>query len=287
MKQLIRTISAVTLGLMVSFAVQVRGQDNPSDDCAMCHEEIVANFGQTTHGIAGRGGPTCTHCHTSGAQHMEEGGDTEFIEIPSGSDGEQLCLQCHAQTHTMFSDRSIHSDRTVDCGTCHSIHSAEQNNHFLLAKEPNPLCASCHPAQGNSFRRPYGHRLDRGGLECVSCHNPHGGNGEQSLKLDRSGEGPCVTCHAEKRGPFAFPHVSGLAGDCMSCHQPHGSTNPMALNRPRVDQLCLECHSRIIPPDSFGSQPPSAHDMTSPFYRECTVCHVAIHGSNLSPALLK
>jgi predicted CXXCH cytochrome family protein len=72
----------------------------------------------------------------------------------------------------------------------------------------------------------------------------------------------------------------------MSCHEPHGSTNPMALTRPRVDQLCLECHS-LIEGGTFGSQPPSFHDLRSPRYRNCTTCHVAVHGSNTSPMLLK
>ena len=32
---------------------------------------------------------------------------------------------------------------------------------------------------------------------------------------------------------------------------------------------------------------PAFHDLHSPRYRECTVCHVAVHGSNTSPGLLK
>ena len=287
MRQLNRLLGVGACVLLASLAVGARAEDQISADCAVCHEEIVAQFETTVHSIVGRGVPSCATCHTNGQMHMEEGGDPDWIEVPAGADGEQLCLQCHQQIHTMFSSRSAHSDTAVHCGSCHSIHAAEGNNHFLLADQPNPLCATCHPAQGNSFRRPYGHRLDLGGLQCVSCHNPHGGAGEHSLKVDRSGEGPCTSCHSEKRGPFAFPHVTGIAGDCMSCHQPHGSSNPMALTRARVDQLCLECHSRMGGADTFGSQTPSSHDLFSPRYRNCTVCHVAIHGSNLSPNLLK
>jgi predicted CXXCH cytochrome family protein len=72
----------------------------------------------------------------------------------------------------------------------------------------------------------------------------------------------------------------------MSCHEPHGSVKPSALTRTRVDQLCLECHSPITG-GTLGSQPPSIHDLRSPRYRECTVCHVAIHGSNTSTLFLK
>jgi DmsE family decaheme c-type cytochrome len=285
-----RTLGIVALLPVATFGVAAFAQDaaDASEDCAVCHEELVAEFQSNLHAVAGRGGPSCTHCHTNGLQHMEEGGDPNLIEVPAGPSGEQLCLQCHQQTHTMFSVRSAHSDTAVYCGSCHAIHGAVLNGgRAMLADQPNPLCATCHPGPSNSFRRPYGHRLDRGGLQCVSCHNPHGGAGEYSLKVDRSGEGPCVSCHAEKRGPFVFPHVSGISGDCMSCHQPHGATNPNALTRSRVDQLCLECHSRIGGAETFGSQPPSTHDIRSPRFQNCTVCHVAIHGSNLSPLLLK
>ena len=272
MRQLNRLLGVGTCVLLASLAVGARAEDDISSDCAVCHEDIVAQFETTAHSISGRGVPSCATCHTNGQMHMEEGGDPSWIEIPAGADGEQLCIECHQQIHTMFSSRSAHSDTAIYCGSCHSIHGDDCDNHFLLADQPNPLCATCHLAQGNSFRRPYGHRLDRGGLQCVSCHNPHGGPARLT---------------AEKRGPFAFPHVTGIAGDCMSCHQPHGSSNPMALTRSRVDQLCLECHSRVGGTDTFGSQTPSSHDLFSPRYRNCTVCHVAIHGSNLSPALLK
>jgi DmsE family decaheme c-type cytochrome len=156
----------------------------------------------------------------------------------------------------------------------------------MLAAEPSDLCADCHSSEARSFAKPFGHELDRGGMRCIACHDPHGGPGEQSLKVDRSGESACVSCHAEKRGPFVFPHVSGVTGTCLSCHEPHGSSNPMALTRARVDQLCLECHS-TVEHTTLGSQPPSFHDMRSPRYQNCTTCHVMVHGSNTSPLLLK
>jgi DmsE family decaheme c-type cytochrome len=104
--------------------------------------------------------------------------------------------------------------------------------------------------------------------------------------LTRTGELPCFGCHAEKRGPFVFEHVTGVAGDCLSCHEPHGSSNPKELVRARVDRLCLECHSTLSA-ETLGSQPPSFHNLSLPRYQNCTTCHVAVHGSNLSPALLK
>jgi DmsE family decaheme c-type cytochrome len=287
MKHILRA-SIIVIGCAVAGLVAyAQPADDGSEDCAMCHDDIAASFSENIHSITARGGPSCVDCHGDGVEHMDEGGDPDLISVPAGAAGGEFCMSCHPNIQTMFSSRSAHADARVDCNACHSMHSTDHTRPAMLADETSSLCATCHPGPSNSFRRPYGHRLDLGGLDCASCHNPHGGAGEESLKIDRSGDGPCVTCHAEKRGPFAFPHVTGVAGSCMSCHQPHGSSNPMALTRSRVSQLCLECHSRIVPPDTFGSQTPSSHDLLDPRYQNCTTCHVAIHGSNTSPALLK
>jgi DmsE family decaheme c-type cytochrome len=289
MRQLIRLLGTgavmVLVGLGSGALGAQEGQD-PSEDCAVCHEELVVEFRETVHAIGARGAPSCITCHGDGTEHMDDIDDPELITMPEGVSGEGMCLTCHQPIHSMLSARSAHSDTAVFCGTCHTMHPTGREKTRLLRQDPNQMCVTCHAAQGNSFRRPFGHRLDRGGLECVSCHNPHGGAGERSLVVDRSGEVACLSCHAEKRGPFVFPHVSGVTGDCTSCHEPHGSSNPMALNRSRVDQLCLECHSPIEG-GTLGSQPPAFHDLYSPRYRECTVCHVAVHGSNQSPMLLK
>lgn len=287
MRPSIRMLGVIGVCILLGVAATGRSEDDGSEDCAMCHDEIAATFATTIHGISARGGPSCVTCHGDGTAHMDEGGDPSLISIPAGNAGAKMCLGCHDGIQSMFSSHSVHTDRGVDCSRCHDIHAKDGGRRALLRDETKKLCASCHQQQANSFRRPYGHRMDLGGLDCASCHNPHGGFGEQNLKVDRSGDSPCVSCHSEKRGPFAYPHVSGITGDCMSCHVPHGATNPMALTRPRVSQLCLECHSRIVPPDTLGAQTPSSHDLVDPRYQNCTTCHVAIHGSNTSPALLK
>jgi DmsE family decaheme c-type cytochrome len=123
------------------------------------------------------------------------------------------------------------------------------------------------------------------GMQCYACHNPHG-RGDGNLKQTAAGEPACLGCHTEKRGPFVFTHGALVAGDCRSCHEPHGSVNPKMLTRSTVAQLCLECHSNITG-TTLGSQPPSLHDLRSPRYQSCTTCHTAVHGSNVSPRLLR
>jgi DmsE family decaheme c-type cytochrome len=278
--------------------------------CGDCHTEIVAAFAANPHAKPSKGQKTdpedtCSTCHGDGTKHMESGGDKTLIQTPRGASGAQDCLACHetpggAQafarggtdsfsraTQDSFS-HSVHANtEAVNCLTCHSMHKPAPKSTSLIAKPPGELCATCHTTQSASFiAKPYAHRLDRGGMTCLDCHSPHARPG-QRVKMTTQAELPCLNCHTEKRGPFVFQHVTGSGGDCLSCHEAHGSSNPNMLLWARVDQLCLSCHSQTGGPRTYGSQPPSFHDLTQPRYRNCTTCHVAVHGSNLSPGLLK
>jgi DmsE family decaheme c-type cytochrome len=269
-------------------------QPTGAPKCADCHEEQVKGFAANPHARYSHRDKKpdiedfCTTCHGDGAKHIEASGEG-FIQGFHGLAGAENCLSCHdkANEHESFTTGFHANSAAVNCLSCHSIHKSAPKSPHLLAKAPGTLCATCHTTQTASFRnKPYVHRLDRGGMTCLDCHSPHNRKG-QPFKLTMQGELPCLTCHAEKRGPFVFDHVTGSAGDCLSCHQPHGSNNPKQLLWARVDQLCLSCHSQTGGPSTLGSQPPSFHNLTLPRYRNCTTCHVAVHGSNLSPQLLK
>ncbi len=275
--------------------------------CADCHGDIVEAFAKNPHARHSQKfkkdlNEFCSSCHGDGTKHMEAGGDKTLISVPRGAAGAQECVSCHANVKVFSSGgtdsfskgvqqsmtNSVHANSAaVNCLTCHSIHKSAPKTTNLLAAAPGELCATCHTTQTAAFQnKPYAHRLDRGGMTCLDCHAPHGEKG-QTVKMTTQGELPCLNCHSEMRGPFVFQHVTGSGGDCLSCHQPHGSNNPNMLLWARVDQLCLSCHSQTGGPKTYGSQPPSFHDLTSPRYRNCTSCHVAVHGSNLSPGLLK
>ncbi|MFH1177875.1 MAG: DmsE family decaheme c-type cytochrome [Acidobacteriota bacterium] len=296
MTKLFRVASVVAVPLLLASVAVAADTGTPEETafrpCRDCHDTVAADFLSNPHRRAvapadsAAAEQVCASCHGDGAKHAAEG-DAALISVPRESKGAQTCLSCHARKEDLAGAASgAHVGASVYCGECHSIHAAPAGAARLLRASEDELCASCHPAPAAQHRKPYAHRLDRDAMSCVSCHNPHGGSGGRSLKQTLAGEQPCLACHTEKRGPFVFEHVGGLRGDCMSCHEPHGSNNPKRLIRPRVDRLCLECHT-TLPKANLGSQPPSFHDLRSPRYANCTTCHAAIHGSNVSPLLLK
>jgi DmsE family decaheme c-type cytochrome len=265
--------------------------------CSDCHTEAEAFMGNPhARGTLTDGtvpSAVCESCHGDGTAHIEAGGDPSLIFLPVGFDGSQVCLQCHNLNDDQQSHRnSVHANsKTVNCLTCHSVHHAVTSEPHLLARKQLELCASCHSTKATAMRnKPFQHRIGRGGMECSSCHNPHGRIEDQALRETKAGEPICLSCHAEVRGPHVFPHAAMETGDskqsCQNCHQVHGSNNPKQLKRANVFQLCLECHSPIVG-TTLGSQPPSFHNINLPRYRHCTTCHVAVHGSNRSPSLMK
>lgn len=269
--------------------------------CSDCHEQAAA-FVNNPHarGAVVKGAVSndvCTTCHGDGTEHIEAGGDKTKITVPRGLTGaNDTCMLCHDTNTDRITRRGgMHSNSAaVNCLTCHSVHHSDPRSAHLVAKPQLALCGSCHTQSASIRNKPYAHRLDRGGMTCSSCHEPHGRPSTSTrslasvghLRLTKSGEAPCLSCHTEKRGPWVFPHGANEVASCTSCHDSHGSANPKQLKRATVQQVCIECHSPIGP-GTLGSQPPSFHNLSNPRFQNCTTCHVAVHGSNRDPQLLK
>jgi DmsE family decaheme c-type cytochrome len=272
------------------------GGQGPTAACADCHADQAKAFGANPHGRAwflltkdGSPNGVCESCHGNGTKHMEAGGDKALINTMKGAAAVETCVACHEKRTNEYRSfrNSVHANQpAVNCGTCHSVHGAPWKNRSLLAKKELETCTGCHQTQAGTLKdKPFTHHVGRGGLECSSCHDPHG-RGPSALKLTVEGELPCLNCHKEKKGPFAFEHVTQTAGNCISCHEPHGSNNPKMLKRSTVAQLCIECHSNLGT-KNLGTQAPAQHSTYSARWSNCTTCHTAVHGSNRSPSLLK
>jgi DmsE family decaheme c-type cytochrome len=265
-----------------------------SDACQVCHEDVSKAFQKNPHHAVETGakpawkGLACESCHGPGAKHAESAAATDIIN-PSkqpAAKTDQLCLKCHLNQPTHAGRiRSGHVKGQVACTSCHAIHQGQDKLRPTKAADINQKCASCHNAVWAQFQRPYKHRLPEGAMSCTDCHNPHGSFLPRSIRTVAANEPSCFRCHSDLRGPFAFEHAPVRLEGCTTCHEPHGSANPRMLTRHEVRFVCLECHSNIAAGTALGGTPPAFHDLRSSRYRNCTICHTKIHGSNVDAHL--
>ena len=266
-----------------------------TEACLACHEDMGKAFLKTRHGAmekdTGRGWKdySCESCHGPGLKHGEAA-EAKFIlnhAKAAPKEADASCLTCHKNQATHAGRvHGSHSAGQVACVSCHSVHHEKP--------KPASTCASCHTDVVVQFLRPHAHRMGPGTVSCVDCHNPHGSLQNAGLRgtaRTRNNEPGCLNCHADKRGPFAFEHAPMRLEGCGSCHEPHGSANPRMLNRAEVMNLCLECHSNLPAPSNrtgtLGSVATGMHDLRLPIYRNCTSCHVKIHGSHVNRDFLR
>jgi predicted CXXCH cytochrome family protein len=266
-----------------------------SDTCATCHAEIAS---EASHAYHTQQGVECEDCHGNGSLHVEGGGDvTKIISFThrSARDANGVCLSCHAQDEKVRNWMAgKHSSNAVRCIDCHQIHgktlraanegrmsfdTATQAAFVAASVSPetdaivrspsatNDACLKCHQSERAQLSMPYHHPLREGKMNCVDCHDPHGGAGGNNLRTSNVNQ-LCLSCHAQYRGPFAYQHPP-VTESCMLCHTPHGSpnTNLLSVSEPA---LCLQCHA-------------GHHNGAGlPLPDRCTNCHGSIHGTDVA-----
>jgi DmsE family decaheme c-type cytochrome len=253
------------------------------ETCTTCHDDAATAYAKTIHAraLADASRPEsergCEACHGPGSVHAEEGGGKgvgglrEFVPEESAAARSRACLGCHGgrdRLHEFLSGG--HAMSRVACTDCHRLHTGRPP--ALLAVAPPALCDGCHQDVAASFALPERHKVPEGVLGCLDCHEPHGTHDRAMLRDDE--DRLCTTCHADVQGPFVFEHAGLVTEGCTRCHEPHGSVNRHLLLRQQTAQLCLECHTS------------TPRDHVQPAFRDCTRCHVAIHGSNTDPHFL-
>jgi DmsE family decaheme c-type cytochrome len=252
-----------------------------ADLCVSCHEEPAASYAKTPHAVplASESRPEsargCEACHGPGSLHFEQGGTgpiQAFRALESAGARSAPCLACHAgESHLQDWRAGDHAKAGVACTDCHELHGG--TGAALLKKATPELCYGCHLDVRAQFALPERHRVDENALACGDCHTPHGSQNQRSLL--RPDDRTCLSCHNELTGPFVFEHAGLVVEGCGSCHVPHGSVNRHLLHYQQVASLCYQCHT-VTPSDHV-----------QPSYRDCTRCHVDIHGSNIDPHFLQ
>ncbi len=155
-----------------------------SVDCAVCHRRNDDNLSNSPHGFSGM---VCADCHK-----LHE---TKTI---SRDIEEQIttCLSCHPTQELEFKNIYAHPlrERQIKCSDCHDPHNARYEK--MLTAEEDDVCAKCHEniiIEGG--RHPLSEQTDHPlkRVQCMDCHEPHGGNFNQLLRQDV--KILCKTCH--------------------------------------------------------------------------------------------
>jgi DmsE family decaheme c-type cytochrome len=256
-----------------------------SDTCMACHEDQH----QTKLGPHGRaadprspfGQYGCESCHGPGEKHIDDPSDDttlrKFAKM-SPRDVNATCVTCHARSAQAMWSGSPHDARNLACTTCHSVHDAQSPTAHLVRAAEVDLCATCHRVQANKIKRVSHMPLQEGKMQCSSCHNPHGSTNVRQLRVGNWINESCVSCHAEKRGPFLFEHAAGRES-CVSCHDPHGSSNDRLLVA-KLPMLCQRCHIGTRHPSTIYDDAAFQSRSIRVTGRACVACHSQIHGSN-------
>jgi DmsE family decaheme c-type cytochrome len=256
------------------------------ETCLGCHEDQKKGYADTAHGRAVHprspaASQGCETCHGPGEKHIEDpsvpGSIVRFASI-APREANATCLSCHARDQRALWEGSAHDTRNLPCVTCHSVHEFKSAKAQLKTKTEAETCASCHRLQTQKILR-VGHMpVVEGKMECSSCHNPHGSTNVRQLKVGNWINESCVSCHAEKRGPFLFEHAAGRES-CITCHDPHGSSNDRMLVA-KLPMLCQRCHIGTRHPSTIYDNRTVLAKSNRIIGRGCVNCHQNIHGSN-------
>ena len=211
------------------------------DLCLKCHcdmRDLLRIAGP--HQIGGPNGFNCTTCHDPHGKIRE-------------STRKDLCLSCHKGAPTMAWHASTHERYGVACTDCHNPHphanvrqvvnishyGVEQPKRLAMSVQEPEACYKCHQkmfAHESPAIAPSHHGGQDGLLRLPRPARAIGRN----LKAETINQ-LCYKCHAEKTGPFAYPHPP-VNENCAICHEPHGTVANNLLKQPPTF-LCLRCHS--------------------------------------------
>ncbi len=237
----------------------------------------------------------CLSCHNV------HNAKTDRYLLPKPLQGGQFCTQCHTgyrrvleTPHNLLTSAPNEKNKlgqTVGqsgaCSACHMFHQAARVPD-PQPSDPRGLCSSCHKPDAcagskliGAISHPVGMTMaspragvlpllhpeggaagESGVLDCVTCHDPHGGT--QHGDFLRQGERDlCVTCHSGKRDTLVGAHdlaaagsavknvrgqTAEQAGSCGVCHVVHNATGAnlwgvAGLAPTDANGYCTACHS--------------------------------------------
>jgi len=248
-------------------------------DCGTCHDKPVAEYKDTVHGKARKGGSTaaaaCVDCH--GTHDILRSKDP--ASRTNHANLEATCATCHGKeavkgakmpggaVASQFHD-SIHGKALAGaarsaaptCTNCHGAHSIrakdDEKSRVNRAAIPD-TCGSCHTKQRQQYGQgKHGKLRQEGNLGtpgCTDCHSAHRIQSPATPAFKAQVIAECGTCHAKYMETYRetfHGQVTNLGyvsvATCASCHGAHDirpASDPGSTvspqNRPAT---CMKCH---------------------------------------------
>jgi cytochrome b subunit of formate dehydrogenase len=251
-------------------------------DCSICHEKVVAQYKESTHGVLAAQGspdaPQCQDCHSAHGTmgKLESGSPTFSRNVPA------LCAKCHQsgqkaalrytgkQDHIVDHYReSIHGKGllqsgltvTANCADCHTAHhelpAADARSSVNRANIAE-TCAKCHRGIYELFTASvHSVKVTKGGKPlpvCADCHSAHRIERTDLTDFRLKIMDQCGRCHEQIAAAYFdtfHGKVSKLGylktAKCYDCHGSHDIL-PVAdprsrLSRTHIVATCGQCHT--------------------------------------------
>ena len=262
-----------------------------STNCGECHASPANNSSMATYATHINGAndfktggtlaatTSCDLCH--GGTTAATTAKANWTTIPT----RVSCESCHGvipavigrsapvnagASYTTYGHNKVTNNPTYGgkaCADCHDIAAAghiggtlgdkrmKQVNSQTYSAATNNFCASaCHTGAVENFHfansnTPGGTSSDA--LLCMTCHNPHGQNGDQDAMIRSTIAGNPVAGFTSKTTRASY-YQAGFNGVCQACHDPadgvghfNRNTNDTAHKSP---QVCTDCHTHTSSP---------------------------------------
>jgi len=203
----------------------------------------------------------CAACHDQPTASWAASLHRRTVGAPQIPESKQACAACHRGVEAHLADVTDASKRPTLKG--------------MSGDAISEICLSCHHGGKQVLWAISPHSRTEGG--CLTCHDPHNGQGEHMLKAPEPEL--CQKCHpvpvAETNLPSHHPIPEGKMV-CTDCHNVHGDQRgnlPEASN----GEMCFKCHTDKQGP--FQAEHP-------PVTEDCMICHRP-HGSPVDNLLIQ
>ncbi len=266
-------------------------------DCSVCHQEQVAQFQESVHGILLAKGdsdaPDCLFCHgTHDIRRKDDHDSPIYVSNIAGT-----CARCHGaggvadrryegEDKGMVEDyaasvhgRAVQQKGLVVAATCIDCHTA---HHELPVADPRSTihrariadtCGRCHEGIFDTFKQSIHFTGEAHGEErlpvCNDCHSSHRISSTERNEFQTEIIETCGHCHEDVTETY-FESFHGkmvrlgfaAAAKCQDCHGSHDilprADSGSRVSRENIVDTCAQCHEASH--ERFaGFQPHATH----------------------------